>query len=537
MGPSKQNCPETGPAIEGVSLWSAALCDRIKPRLRPRPGWTAAPHHRQRTASWGWLASCLAAILLGPATAHAIGSAAPIDLNRFHPAPGNAKILTLDLADVGPHLGLVPQIFLHYSDLPLVYTLGGYPAARLVKHRVTADVSLAFSLWNRVQFSLALPVTVYEGGDVVTYPSLIDNNNPGKPLQTPPPDAVAGQEDLRFGVKGVIWRNHPESQDRTHYGIGAAGDLAVPTGNADSFLGSRLPTFNLRLLGHLTYGRFTAALNVGWLFAATEQVLTTRTGMGLTYGIGAQVEVYRYKDVPFTLLAEYYGLAHDRFDSLREAPMEIDVAAKVGWHAWNFFLGAGPGLTQGYGEPNVRVFAGATWAWQYVAPPKPPYVPPQPPPPPEVPTCEGDDCPDDTNKPVHVVVKPGKLDLSERVFFDFDKDTIKTISYPLLDEVVKVLKARPDLGRIRIEGHTDGIGGDAYNLDLSKRRAKSVVLYLLEHGIESARLSYEGYGKRCPLVLNDTPDNRARNRRVDFIILDKDQELAPPPGTCPVVRP
>lgn len=187
----------------------------------------------------------------------------------------------------------------------------------------------------------------------------------------------------------------------------------------------------------------------------------------------------------------------------------------------------------------MRVFGGASWAWQYVKKPKPPeiVVPPQPPPPPVQPTCEGEDCPEDPNKPVHVVVKPGKLDLSERVFFDFDKDTIKPISYPLLDEVVRVLKARPDLGRIRIEGHTDGVGGDLYNLDLSRRRAKSVVLYLLEHGIESARLSSEGYGKRCPLVSNDTPENRAINRRVDFIILEKDQELTPAPGTCPAVRP
>lgn len=468
----------------------------------------------------------LAALCLAPAPAHAIGGAAPIDANRFHPAPGIGKILTVDIADVGPHLSLVPQLFLHYADRPLVYTLGGIPEAELLRHRVTADLSLAFSVWQRLQVALAFPVTLYQAGDQVTFPVPIVEASP------PPKAATAGQEDLRLLIKGMIWRNET-------FGFGAVGDLSIPTGNADSYLGSPMPTFNLRLVGHVTYKRLTAGLNVGWLFARTEQVLNVQTGMGLSYSGGAQIEVYRHKDNPIYVLAEVTGLAHSRFSSVKESPAELLLGGKARYNDWTFFLGAGPGLSQGYGEPRVRVFAGASWSWQHKPrpkPPKPPTPPPQPPPPPDEGTCQGDDCPPDKNRPVRVQIQGPQLVLSERVFFDFDKDTIKPISFPLLDEVVRVLRARPDLGNVRIEGHTDGIGSDVYNLDLSQRRARSVVNYLAEHGIDPSRLSSIGYGKRCPLVSNDTPDNRARNRRVDFILVDQNTVITHDPAQCPPPR-
>ncbi|MDW8284196.1 MAG: OmpA family protein [Myxococcales bacterium] len=465
-----------------------------------------------------------ALLQLAPVRAGAVGSLAAVDVNRFHPAPGTGRILTLDLADVGGHVYLVPQLFLHYADLPLVFTVGGQREADLVRHRITADLSLSLSLWKRLQIALAFPVTLYQQGEQASLPVPIQG------VSVPPQAAAAGQEDLRLLVKGVVWRNQ-------RLGVGAVGDLSLPTGNADSYLGSRHPTFALRAVGHLTYGRLTAALNLGWLFAAEEELLGLRTGMGLSYGAGAQVEIFRHAGGPLYLLVELFGLAHARFASSRESPAELLAAAKTHYRDWTFFLGLGPGLSAGYGEPNVRVFVGASWSWQRPQRPKPPPpIPPQPPPPPVQPTCVGEDCPEEPRRPIQVQVKGPKLELSERVFFDFDRDTIKPISYPLLDEVVRVLKARPDLGRIRIEGHTDAIGSDEYNLDLSRRRARAVVIYLLEHGIEVGRLSYEGYGERCPIDTNDTPQGRARNRRVDFVIVDDPQAPPPSPDRCPPPR-
>ena len=66
------------------------------------------------------------------------------------------------------------------------------------------------------------------------------------------------------------------------------------------------------------------------------------------------------------------------------------------------------------------------------------------------------------------------------------------------------------------EGHTDGIGTVPYNLKLSHRRADAVRDYLLKHGIPAPRLETEGYGKSRPVETNDTPEGRAKNRRVEL---------------------
>ena len=101
--------------------------------------------------------------------------------------------------------------------------------------------------------------------------------------------------------------------------------------------------------------------------------------------------------------------------------------------------------------------------------------------------------------------------------FDFDQATIKGESKPTLDEIAKLLTDRPDL-KLDIVGHTDGVGTDAYNLDLSNRRASNVVAALIgTYGIDQTRLSSRGAGMSQPISSNDTDDGRAKNRRVELI--------------------
>jgi OmpA-OmpF porin, OOP family len=97
--------------------------------------------------------------------------------------------------------------------------------------------------------------------------------------------------------------------------------------------------------------------------------------------------------------------------------------------------------------------------------------------------------------------------------FDFDKANIKPEAEPVLDAAVEVLKENPDV-KVRVSGHTDGIGAEAYNQGLSERRAKSVRDYLIAHGIDGSRLTAVGFGKSQPVADNKTKDGRAQNRRV-----------------------
>jgi OOP family OmpA-OmpF porin len=99
--------------------------------------------------------------------------------------------------------------------------------------------------------------------------------------------------------------------------------------------------------------------------------------------------------------------------------------------------------------------------------------------------------------------------------FDFNKANIKAESYPILDEVTEYLKANPNV-KMEVQGHTDGKGTAAYNLKLSDKRAAAVKDYLVGKGVAAGSLETKGYGLTKPIAPNDTEENRARNRRVEF---------------------
>jgi OOP family OmpA-OmpF porin len=101
------------------------------------------------------------------------------------------------------------------------------------------------------------------------------------------------------------------------------------------------------------------------------------------------------------------------------------------------------------------------------------------------------------------------------VLFDFDKADLKSSAYPILDEGVTVLENNPSLN-IEIQGYTDSTGSEDYNLKLSQRRAESVKNFLVNRGIDPGRLTAKGYGSANPVASNDTPEGRAKNRRVEF---------------------
>ncbi len=101
------------------------------------------------------------------------------------------------------------------------------------------------------------------------------------------------------------------------------------------------------------------------------------------------------------------------------------------------------------------------------------------------------------------------------ILFDTGSDKIKPESDATLGEVLTLMKSQPTLG-LEIGGHTDIVGNDTYNLDLSQRRAQSVVAWLTSRGITADRLSAKGYGKTQPVADNATPQGRALNRRVEL---------------------
>lgn len=297
--------------------------------------------------------------LIMPRWAYAYGERAPVDIELLRPAPGDARILSTDLARVGEHTAWVPQAFIHYADRPLVLLCRGqcppWDDVSLVAHRVTLDLSLAVSLAQRVQLAVSLPVTLYQYSD----PAITDGPGPtaGATTLIAPVGRPVGMGDVRLHAKVALLPRH------WLFGLGIDGALSLPSGDGDSFLGTRLPSFTARLLAHVEYKRLTAALNFGGRFANQEDVLALPSGMALTYGLGGQVRIFGGREVsPFYLLAELYGLAYTRFAQATDFPAEFLIAAKSEPGNWSLFVGAGSALSPGAGTPNIRGLLGVSYS-------------------------------------------------------------------------------------------------------------------------------------------------------------------------------
>lgn len=120
-----------------------------------------------------------------------------------------------------------------------------------------------------------------------------------------------------------------------------------------------------------------------------------------------------------------------------------------------------------------------------------------------------------------VVVTKEAVVILEKVLFDTNEATILGESFPLLNGVATVLRDNPQIKRIEVQGHTDDVGEASYNQQLSQRRAEAVRKYLIDKGIDASRLTAKGFGESAPLVEGTDAASRAKNRRVEFKIVEQ----------------
>ncbi|MBF0178957.1 MAG: OmpA family protein [Magnetococcales bacterium] len=143
----------------------------------------------------------------------------------------------------------------------------------------------------------------------------------------------------------------------------------------------------------------------------------------------------------------------------------------------------------------------------------------QPPPPAAPMDSDGDGVTDDKDKcpgtPKGAKVNHLGCWVLENLHFNVNKYDIAAKSFPMLNDVVKVMQANPDL-RIEVQGHTDSTGSKALNDKLSKNRANAVMKYLSGHGVAANRMTAQGYADTQPIASNADPNGRAQNRRVEL---------------------
>ncbi|HEX9485947.1 MAG TPA: OmpA family protein [Gemmatimonadales bacterium] len=484
--------------------------------------------------------AALAAALAASAVARAqtVPVQPQFDADRFNPGAGSTDILSVGSASVPEHLDVHVSIFSSYARDPLRLIAVGDPTQqiRLLHSQTLMHLGASMALFGRFELGLTLPVLVAQ--------SASSNDLLGTVIA--PGEGIG---DVRLVPKAQLWRSEILA-------IAVAAPVTLPTGSGDAFLshGSVTLTPELRVESNALPVRVAASSGI--VLRRGREFANLAVGNALTYGLAGELP-FSWGGQRLAALATLAGEVELQQSGAVERPMEL--LAAVRWLLpanLMFTFGGGPGLTNGYGTPRYRVFAGIGFdpaqAVRRSRPRPPPLVQdfPRPalalvPPPVEpeaplpVPVAVAEAEPAPPVPPMVLplpvaavvlaaaptpalqrVVRNGHLALLAQVQFAHDAATILPVSLPLLDQVVAVLRDTPEIRKVRIEGHTDGRGKPAYNRRLSQRRAESVLRHLVAAGIGASRLRAKGFGPDRPIVPNNTGANRAKNRRVEFVVLD-----------------
>jgi OOP family OmpA-OmpF porin len=124
--------------------------------------------------------------------------------------------------------------------------------------------------------------------------------------------------------------------------------------------------------------------------------------------------------------------------------------------------------------------------------------------------------------PPRVEVRDNKIEIHDKIQFDYDKATIRSESFSLMNEIAAVIHKNPQIKKIRIEGNASSEGSAQHNQKLSEDRARSVMKYLTDHGVATGELAAIGHGADRPIADNGSEAGREQNRRVEFVIVEQD---------------
>jgi OmpA-OmpF porin, OOP family len=465
--------------------------------------------------------------LAGPAAADGL------DGERFVPAVGVVGGFQTEHPAVPFHLGWGLGVFLNLADDQVVTrdNATGDVVTRPVDTGFTTDLVGSLGLWGRAEFGIHLPLHLIYEGDM--FGGFAADNGVG---------------DLRFVPKVALIRTG--SLDN-HVLLSFALPISFPTGSDENLRGAGGFSIEPELLFALHTGPLGIGVGAGYIWRSEEQ-------MGLPWGNEVAIDpwlAFRIGDA-LTIRGEVY--MHKIVDAdVDNATFPVDVLGGLDYQItphWDFYAGAQLGVTDGVGDPDIRGIAGI----RYRA---------------GAPEREGfrdddgdgvmdkdddcatakededgfqddDGCPEDDNDrdgipddedecpeldgdrahqgcPARTFVKieDGKVYIFGKVQFRTGSDEIQPQSEPLLDQIAEALNANPQVKRVRVEGHTDNVGGPGINQRLSDERAASVKKALEKRGVDGDRLETRGYGENRPIAPNKTAAGKAKNRRVEFIIV------------------
>jgi len=412
------------------------------------------------------LALAILTVFLG-GTAQAVHNADVITIN---PPTDGGKYINVYQSNTLPQWGFNAGGYIDYGFEPLEYAdVAGNRRRGIVDDLLMANIMGAIGWTDWWSTGVNVPLAIWE--------TFI---NPNQPIATATSQKLYGKlGDVRLEMKFRLL-----DIERYHMGVSVIPFFYFPTGKEEYFLGNGMwsPGAMIAFDGDIK-NRVFLSLNVGY-----RNYAETR------YDVNNANAVI---DDSWAVLGEVLseGVIKSYWQNQLQNPAEFLIGGR--WtpqtraKGLNVTLAGGRGITTGIGSPDFRVLVGVNYRRADIEP-----------------------------KPVVVAAAvEEKIIITQKIHFEFDRAVIRPVSYPIVDDVAYLLKRNPQIRLIRVEGHTDWIGSDAYNRRLSGRRANAVRDYLIAKGVEPNRLVAVGYGETRPVADNNTVRGRARNRRTEFTVV------------------
>ncbi len=464
-------------------------------------------------------------------TAHADG----LDGERFVPSVGAEGTFVNEHPSVPSPFGWSLGLFLNYADDQVVLRNdAGDVGPRPVHTGLTTDLVAAIGLFGWSELGIGLPIHLVYSGDNFMAGGTVLN-------------ADSGVGDLRLVPKFALLRRGTLNQ---HVLLGLAVPITFPTGDDEAVRGAGGYSVTPELLFAYHMNKLGLGFDAGYRWRSHHPA-------GLPWGdeivIGPSIS-YALTDA-LTIRGEMYG-EKTVSAAVTGADFPVELLAGIDYAIGNvdLYAGASRGLTDGIGDPVIRIIGGIRY--RHDAPrhegfedtdgdgildkddkcrdqpededgfqdedgcPDPDNdqdgIPDSQD---ECPELAGDRAHDGCPAKTYVKIENGKVYIFGKVQFATGSAHIDRRSEPLLDQIGQALVANPQVGKIRVDGHTDNVGGTGINQKLSEERAASVREALIKRGVDGDRLATRGYGESRPVAPNKSPAGRAKNRRVEFIIV------------------
>jgi uncharacterized protein (TIGR03382 family) len=420
----------------------------------------------------------------------------------------------------------------------------------VVGPRLSAYLDFAMGFAGRFEVNASLPFALTQS----TEPGLAAGIMVNEASRTAVGDGRIGGSVLIYGKQ-----TGPQA--------GLAGSLIVPVGSEDAFTGDGGVGAEVVATGGYARPEYRLIANAGVRIRPEADYITSNQG---TEFIGRAGVIVPLLDKRLATSLEFDVLARStKYDGVNAeygAPILALLGARYHFASGiRAGAGIGMGLTEAPGSPAVRALLTIGYSPEPRIKPRR-TMPPEPTGPdadkdhitdsldrcPQIPEDydgveDTDGCPDpdfDTDKVVDTAHDPTKpltlemvITLPAPIEFYFDTAIMRPGAEVYLQQVYDVMKNHPEVLKMEVQGHTSNEGGPEYNQRLSNDRAKAVVKWLVDRGIDAKRLVPMGYGLQQPLAPNDAEGNRQRNRRVQFRLVDQEKGSAPVPGAPPSTLP